>query len=75
MKYRFLDPAIIDSIAQKNNIDLRSFNLGIDGHGIVQQMSDLDGLLKIKNPNLKYIFLSISSDPYFYPNNMHTANL
>ncbi len=73
LEYRHLDPAIIDSIAQKNDIDLRSFNLGIDGHGIVQQMSDLDGLLKINNPNLKYIFLSISSDPYFYPNNMHTA--
>lgn len=73
LEYRHLDPAIIDSVAQKNGLDLHSYNLGIDGHGIVQQMSDLDGLLKIKNPNLKYIFLSISSDPYFYPNNMHTA--
>lgn len=49
LEYRHLDPEIIDSIAQKNGINLHSFNLGIDGHGIVQQMTDLDGLLKIDN--------------------------
>lgn len=73
LEYRHLDPAIIDSIVNKNGIELHSYNLGIDGHGIVQQMTDLDGLLEIKNLNLKYVFLSVSSDPYFYPKNMHTT--
>ncbi|MBP8192182.1 MAG: hypothetical protein KAX69_01160 [Chitinophagales bacterium] len=72
LEYRHIDPTIIDSVAQKNGIDLRSFNLGVDGHGIVQEMSDLDGLLSIRNPNLKYIFLSISSEAYFFQSNLHT---
>ncbi|MFN8295750.1 MAG: hypothetical protein U0T69_06110 [Chitinophagales bacterium] len=73
LEYRHLDPVIIDSIAKKNGIDLHSYNMGIDGHGIIQQMTDLEGILKIENPNLKYVFLSVSSDPYFYPLNMHTT--
>jgi hypothetical protein len=72
LEYRHIDPTIIDSMAKKNGIDFRSFNLGIDGHGIIQQMSDLEGLLQIRNPNLKYIFLSISSEPYFFKSNLHT---
>lgn len=72
LEYRHIDPSILDSTANANGIDLRSFNLGIDGHGIIQQMNDLDGLLKIRNPNLKYIFLSISSEPYFFKSNLHT---
>jgi hypothetical protein len=72
LEYRHIDPNIIDSIAQKNGISLHSFNLGVDGHGIVQEMNDLDGLLKIHNPNLKYIFLSISSEAYFFKSNLHT---
>ena len=72
LEYRHIDPAIIDSVAKLNNVDLHSFNLGIDGHGIIQQMSDLDGLLQLRNPNLKYIFLSISSEPYFFKSNLHT---
>ncbi len=72
LEYRHIDPSVIDSVAKVNGIDLRSFNLGIDGHGIIQQMSDLDGLLKIRNNNLKYIFLSISSEPYFFKSNLHT---
>jgi hypothetical protein len=73
LEYRHINPAIIDSTAKANNIDLRSFNLGVDGHGIIQQAEDLDGLLKIRNPNLKYIFLSLSSEPYFFVANMHTS--
>ncbi len=72
LEYRHIDPAVIDSVAKMNDLDLHSFNLGIDGHGIIQQMSDLDGLLRIKNLNLKYIFLSISSEPYFFKSNLHT---
>jgi len=73
LEYRHINPAIIDSVARLNNIDMRSFNLGVDGHGIVQQAEDLDGLLKIHNPNLKYVFLSLSSEPYFFVANMHTS--
>lgn len=73
LEYRHINPAIIDSVARLNGIDLHSFNLGIDGHGIIQQAEDLDGLLKIRNPNLKYVFLSLSSEPYFFVANMHTS--
>jgi len=73
LEYRHINPAIIDSVAKLNGIDLHSFNLGIDGHGIIQQAEDLDGLLKIRNPNLKYVFLSLSSEPYFFVANMHTS--
>jgi hypothetical protein len=31
LEYRHIDPTIIDSMAKKNGIDFRSFNLGIDG--------------------------------------------
>lgn len=72
LEYRHIDPSIIDSIAQKSGIDLHSFNLGVDGHGIIQEMNDLDGVLKIRNPNLKYIFISISSEAYFFKANLHT---
>lgn len=72
LEYRHIDPSIIDSVAQKNNINLHSFNLGVDGHGIIQEMNDLDGLLKIRNPNLKYVFISISSESYFFKANLHT---
>ncbi|HMX59895.1 MAG TPA: hypothetical protein PKK18_05785 [Chitinophagales bacterium] len=72
LEYRHIDPSIIDSVAQKNGIDFHSFNLGIDGHGIIQQLNDLEGLLKIRNPNLKYVFLSISSESYFFKANLHT---
>ncbi len=73
LEYRHIDPAIIDSIANSNNIALKSYNLGVDGHGLVQQLHDLNGLLKIKNPNLKKVFLSVSSDAYFYLANVHTT--
>jgi hypothetical protein len=73
LEYRHINPAIIDSVAKLNGIDLHSFNLGVDGHGIIQQAEDLDGLLKIRNPNLKYVFLSLSSEPYFFVANMHTS--
>lgn len=72
LEYRHIDPQIIDSIAQKNGLDFHSFNLGVDGHGIIQQLNDLDGLLAIRNPNLKYIFFSISSEAYFFKANLHT---
>ncbi|MBK6273403.1 MAG: hypothetical protein IPF58_01340 [Saprospirales bacterium] len=73
LEYRHLDPAIIDSIAGLNDIPLKSYNLGVDGHGMIQQLYDLNGLLKIKNPNLKKVFLSVSSDAYFFLLNVHTT--
>lgn len=73
LEYRHIDPSVIDSILQKNGIEFHSFNIAVDGHTIVEQMTDLDGVLKIRNPNLKYIFLSISSEPYFFPANLHTS--
>jgi hypothetical protein len=73
LEYRHINPAIIDSVAKLNGIDLHSFNLGVDGHGIIQEAADLDGMLKIRNPNLKYVFISLSSEPYFFVANMHTS--
>lgn len=73
LEYRHIDPYIIDSMMQKNGYDFRSFNMGIDGHTLVEEMRDLDGLLSVYNPNLKYIFFSISSEPYFFPANLHTS--
>lgn len=73
LEYRHIDPSVIDSVMKKNGFDFHSFNIAVDGHNIIEEMSDLDGLLKIHNPNLKYIFLSISSEPYFFPANLHTS--
>lgn len=73
LEFRHLDPAIIDSMCRLKNINLHSINLAVDGHNIVQEMTDLEGLLAIDNPNLKYIFLSLSSEPYFFKNNIHTS--
>jgi hypothetical protein len=73
LEYRHINPSVIDSVLQKNGIDFRSYNIAVDGHNIVQEMTDLDGVLSIRNPNLKYIFLSVSSEPYFFTANLHTA--
>lgn len=73
LEYRHIDPSIIDSTLQKNGIDFRSYNIAVDGHTFVEQMTDLDEMLKIRNPNLKYVFISISSEPYFFPANLHTS--
>ena len=72
LEYRHINPKIIDSIAKLNGIDFHSYNLGVDGHGIIQEINDLDGLLSIRNPNLKYVFFSISSEAYFFKANLHT---
>jgi hypothetical protein len=73
LEYRHIDPSIIDSVMQKNGFDFHSFNIAVDGHTLVEEMTDLDGLLAVHNPNLKYIFFSISSEPYFFPANLHTS--
>lgn len=73
LEYRHINPYLIDSVLQKNGIDFRSYNIAVDGHNIVQEMTDLDGVLSIRNPNLKYIFISVSSEPYFFTANLHTA--
>jgi hypothetical protein len=73
LEYRHIDPSIIDSVMKKNGFDFHSFNIAVDGHTLVEEMTDLDGLLKVYNPNLKYIFFSISSEPYFFPANLHTS--
>ena len=73
LEYRHINPATVDSICKLNGLDFHSFNMASDGHNIIQEMTDLDGLLAIDNPKLKYIFISISSEPYFFKANLHTS--
>lgn len=72
LEYRHIDPSVIDSMARKNGIGLRSFNFGVDGHIFINQMNDIARILDIPNDSLKYIFVSISSEAYFFPFNRHT---
>lgn len=72
LEYRHIDPAVIDSIAQNNGIDLRSFNLGNDGYNLPLQVWVVENLLEKATDNLDYIFLSLSSDPLFYKGILHT---
>ncbi|MCB9034311.1 MAG: hypothetical protein H6553_10770 [Chitinophagales bacterium] len=73
LEYRHISPHIIDKIANDNHLDIKSFNFGIDGHNIIQELRDIQGILKIKNDSLKQIFISVSSEPYFFAFNRHTA--
>jgi len=73
LEYRQINPKNIDAILKENQIDFRSYNLGIDGHNIIQQLADIDGIMKIKNDSIKYIFISMSSEPYFFTNNKNTS--
>ena len=72
LEYRHINPAVVDAVAKQNNISLSSFNAGVDGHNIIQELRDMEGILKIKNPELKYVFISLSSEPYFYKPNRNT---
>lgn len=72
LEYRHIDPQVTDSIARRNGIDLRSFNFGVDGHIFINQLNDIDQILDIPNDSLKYIFVSVSSEAYFFPFNRHT---
>jgi hypothetical protein len=72
LEYRHIDPYIIDSIVQKSGVDLRSFNLGNDGYNLPLQVWVTENLIKKNEGNLKYIFLSLSSDPLFYKGILHT---
>lgn len=72
LEYRHIDPYIIDNIVQKSGTDLRSFNLGNDGYNLPLQVWVTENLLDKNQGNLKYIFLSLSSDPLFYKGILHT---
>ncbi|HUH75670.1 MAG TPA: hypothetical protein VLZ75_14845 [Chitinophagales bacterium] len=72
LEYRHIDPYIIDGIVQKSGVDLRSFNLGNDGYNLPLQVWVTENLLNKNEGNLKYIFLSLSSDPLFYKGILHT---
>lgn len=72
LEYRHIDPAVIDSIAHENAIDLRSFNLGNDGYNLPLQVWVVENVLERAAENLDYIFLSLSSDPLFYKGVLHT---
>lgn len=72
LEYRHIDPYVIDSIVQKRGVDLRSFNLGNDGYNLPLQVWVTENLLKRDQGTLKYIFLSLSSDPIFYKGILHT---
>jgi hypothetical protein len=66
LEYRQINPNIVDRVVQQNEIKFKSFNFGVDAHNIIQQLSDIDGIMKIKNDSIKYIFVSMSSEPYFF---------
>jgi hypothetical protein len=72
LEYRHINPAVVDAVVKDGGIPFSSFNVAIDGHNIIQQLRDIEGMLDIKNPKLKYIFVSLSSEPYFYPPNKNT---
>ncbi|MCO5232480.1 MAG: hypothetical protein LC105_08760 [Chitinophagales bacterium] len=72
LEYRHIDPFVIDAIAKDKGIDLRSFNLGNDGYNLPLQVWVTENLLKKNQGNIKYIFLSLSSDPLFYKGILHT---
>lgn len=73
LEYRQINPKIIDGVLNSNQIHFNSYNLGIDGHNIIQQLADIDGIMKIKNDSIKYIFVSMSSEPYFFAYNKNTS--
>jgi len=73
LEYRHIMPSIVDKQLKDKNINFKSYNLGVDAHNIIQQVSDIEGVLKIKNPNLKYVFVSLSSEPYFFAYNKNTS--
>ncbi|MCO5247674.1 MAG: hypothetical protein M9887_01820 [Chitinophagales bacterium] len=72
LEYRHIDPHTIDSIASSKGVDLRSFNLGNDGYNLPLQVWVTENILKRDTGDLKYIFLSLSSDPLFYKGILHT---
>lgn len=71
LEYRQLNPEIIDSIAQSKGIDMRTFNMAIDGHNFVQQMNDMDYYLDKWGNSLDYIIVSLSSESMFLKNQLH----
>lgn len=73
LEYRHIMPSIIDPIVEKDNIKFKSYNFGVDGHNIIQELADIDGIMKIKNDKIKYIFISMSSEPYFFAENKNTS--
>jgi hypothetical protein len=73
LEYRHIMPSIIDENLKEIDIKFKSYNLGVDAHNIIQQISDIEGVLKIKNNNLKYVFVSLSSEPYFFAYNKNTS--
>ncbi len=70
--YRHIDPTIMDSICQANGIDFSAFNTGVDGVAFLKQMRVIEAVLKAPSPELKYIFVSLSSTTRFKYLNMHT---
>lgn len=72
LEYRHIDPYVIDSIVNEKGGNLHSFNLGNDGYNLPLQVWVTENILKRNEGNLKYIFLSLSSDPLFYKGILHT---
>lgn len=70
--YRHVNSKMIDSIAQANDFDFRSFNAGGDGIAYLKQARIMDDLLKDPNPNVEYMFMTLSSTSRFRFLNLHT---
>lgn len=71
LEYRQINPHIVDSVVQRNGIDMRTFNMAIDGHNFVQQMNDMDYYLDKWGKSLDYIIISLSSESMFLKNQLH----
>lgn len=74
LEYRQINPKVFDSIMKKNGFAIKSYNLGVDAHILIHSIADLEGVIK-NNPNnrIKYIFISLSSEPYFFIRNKNTS--
>jgi len=70
--YRHIDPSITDSMCQANGIDFRAFNTGVDGVAFLKQMRVIEEVIQNPSPELKYIFVSLSSTTRFKYLNLHT---
>ncbi len=70
--YRQINPSTIDQMVDGQNFPFKSYNMGADAHNLLQQMEESEYIIK-SNPQVKYIFLSLSSGGDIFWANLHTT--
>jgi len=70
--YRHIDPYLIDSLMGDQGIEMNSYNMGVDGNGYLKQRWTFEEIIDNASPDLKYMFVSLSSSAMFLRLNMHT---